>query len=726
MYNSFNQFITRVPHFPFISLDKEQLKEKMHDKQVQEAIYIASPVLYAELQKYQVGEIIDKSEQQRIESAFFRYLSRMSSRCTPFGLFAGCSVGETTGDKTNIVLDAGFSRSTRLDMYFLCALSQELAKQSGIKENLLYYPNTTLYPVGNKYRYIEYQYIKSRRTHRISSVERSLYLDAILKTARKGAKINDFITYLINNEIPADTASEFIQDLIDSQLIVSELSPSVTGGDFLTRIISVLDKVDTNESTLLVIKEIQQILFYLDSKQRNTVNSYKNIIRKVDEIKIPCEENFLFQVDMTKSVTEARMGTDIIEELQSAMVFLNRITLEGGNAILTQFQQAFYNRYEDREVPLMEVLDPELGIGYPVNTHTGDISPLLDNFFLPGQVNQGGSFQSNDFQSILFKKTIDALSQNKKEIVFNDEDVKNFSISWIDLPPTIYTLFEIVKTEYDNTLIQLKSFSGTCGANLLARFSHTDTKIVQFVNDIIKKEEELMPNVILAEIAHLPDSRVGNILSRPHLRNHEILYLAHSALSEKQLIYMSDLYLSIRQGRIYLHSKQLNKEIIPRLTTAHYYYNNQMPVYRFLCDMQMQRGRSLIYFNWGYVGNELTFRPRVRYKNTIISLATWIVKIEEMKHLFLEKEENLIERAKQWREMISLPQYVLLQDGDNELLVDWENGLSIQALFAIIKKRQTVYFTEFLFDPETAVVRDKSGNPYLNECIAVFYKNEKR
>jgi hypothetical protein len=726
MYILFNEFLVRTPCISFNSLEDELFETKILDQQVQEAIYIASPVLYAELQKYLNGEITDRSERKRIESALFRYISRMSSRCTPFGLFAGCSMGEVRGNKTFIRLDDNFNRHTRLDMYFLCTLAQELSKQAGIKENLKYYPNTTLYPVGNKYRYVEYQYISFGRKHRISSVERSGYLDAILKIAGKGAKIDDFLNYLIDKEISPDEASDFIQELINSQIIESESSPSVTGEDFFTRIICILEKMDTAPNITDAIKRIQKSLNQLDTNQSNDIELYRNIIGKVKEIKIPYEEKFLFQVDMTKNVHEAALGKDIINELQSTMTFLNRITAVGKNESLVRFQEAFYSRYEDEEVSLMEVLDPELGIGYPVNSNAGDVSPLLANFPLPGQAGQGMNFQSNAFLSVLFKKTMNALTHNKKEIVFNDDDVKNFNAYWTDLPPTIFSMFEIIKSGQDGTLIRLNVFSGSCGANLLARFSHTNTKIAQFVNEITKKEQELMPDVLLAEIAHLPDSRVGNILSRPHIRDYEILYLANSDLPENQIIYLSDLYLSIRQGRIYLRSKKLNKEIIPRLTTAHNYQYNQMPVYHFLCDMQMQQGKGFLSFNWGYLENELTFRPRVRYKNTIISLAAWDVKIEEMKHLFLEKEENLIDEAKKWRNTIALPRYALLQDGDNELFVDWENILSIQALFAIIRKKQTIQFTEFIFEPENAVVRDNNGNPYLNECIVAFYKNEQK
>ena len=152
-----------------------------------------------------------------------------------------------------------------------------------------------------------------------------------------------------------------------------------------------------------------------------------------------------------------------------------------------------------------------------------------------------------------------------------------------------------------------------------------------------------------------------------------------------------------------------------------------MPVYRFLCDMQMQHGRNGLYFNWGYLHNELNFLPRVRYRNTILSLATWKIKTAEMKHLFaIEPDDQLLAETEKWRGNYPLPTKMLLSDGDNELLVDWENARSIKALFSIIKKREMITLTEFLYDPEHSVVRDEQGNPYLNECIAVFYKDSKK
>lgn len=115
----------------------------------------------------------------------------MSFRCTPFGLFAGCSIAEFE-DISNIQMSyySKYKRFTRLDMDYLCNLVLHLSKTNKIRSLLSYYPNTTYYLVGNKLRYIEYKYINGIRKHQISSIQYSPYLKKILRKAENGAELN--------------------------------------------------------------------------------------------------------------------------------------------------------------------------------------------------------------------------------------------------------------------------------------------------------------------------------------------------------------------------------------------------------------------------------------------------------------------------------------------------------------------------------------------------------
>jgi len=103
-------------------------------------------------------------------------------------------------------------------------------------------------------------------------------------------------------------------------------------------------------------------------------------------------------------------------------------------------------------------------------------------------------------------------------------------------------------------------------------------------------------------------------------------------------------------------------------------------------------------------------------------LATWKVKTEEFNFCKLSNHAEIKEKVLQWRKERSIPQLALLTEGDNELLIDFENVLSVKMLYSTIKKRPEFSLTEFLFNIENGVVANAQGNPFTNEFIITFKK----
>ncbi|MGC3977418.1 MAG: lantibiotic dehydratase family protein [Paludibacteraceae bacterium] len=587
-----------------------------------------------------------------------------------------------------------------------------------------YFPNNSIYKLGRKFRYIETSYENNKRRYQIAEIEQSLYLNKLLKTSTNGVTIEVLKTALISDEITEQEAIDFIEVLIDSKILIPELNQSLTGDDFLFRLIQLLEKFDLNDKTLLnKLKQIQYLLLEIEQSTSN-LELYKEVIEIIKSTNIPYEEKTLFQVDIQQNKIKAFLGDDILKELESALIFLNKINLSSTNPQLDNLKNVFNNRYEGREVPLMEVLDPDIGIGYPINNNNNTVPlPLVDDLVMQGKPQVEDAY--NTFQSKLFQSVLKVNDRYTDEIILTDEDVKELKENWDSSTSTIQTLFEIVTTNEGDHLLLVKAFGNISGANLLGRFTYMDKEVEQLVKDITSKEQELHPEAILAEIIHSPESRVGNILSRTHIRDYELLYLSDTDLPKEQQILLSDLMLSVRRERLFLRSKKMNKEIIPKLTTAHNHNNgNSMPVYRFLCDMQSQSYKVLSFMWSQQLQNELSFLPRVRYKNTILSSAIWRVKIEEIKHFFnIHHDEELIKSIEEWRNKRNIPKFVLMSDFDNELYVDWENPLIIRSLFSIIKKKESVKFTEFLFSSEKSIVTDSEGAVYTNEFIVPFYKN---
>src|SRR6185369_3703820 len=103
----------------------------------------------------------------------------------------------------------------------------------------------------------------------------------------------------------------------------------------------------------------------------------------------------------------------------------------------------------------------------------------------------------------------------------------------------------------------------------------------------LRAEEKRAPEIVFAEVVHLPEGRVGNVLLRPLLRGYENPFLGRSGAPADRQIPAADLVLHVRDGRVVLRSRRLDCEVVPRLTTAHSHWSpRNLGVYRLLCALQ--------------------------------------------------------------------------------------------------------------------------------------------
>ncbi len=225
-YTHFPKYVLRSPLLSlnfFLELTKDTiltqdaLKKICQEAHIKEALFLASPSLYEAFEKWLDGQA-SPSDSERMTYSILKYLSRMSSRCTPFGLFAGTAVG-VFGENTEIVIKKSTAnrRHTRLDMNYLVALSQDIVKDETIRKQLRFYPNTSIYKAGAQLRYVEYHYENSRRMHHIVGVQHSEYLQKVLSVAAAGATLATLSNCLVDDEITLEVASGFIEELVDSQ-----------------------------------------------------------------------------------------------------------------------------------------------------------------------------------------------------------------------------------------------------------------------------------------------------------------------------------------------------------------------------------------------------------------------------------------------------------------------------------------------------------------------------
>lgn len=389
------------------------------------------------------------------------------------------------------------------------------------------------------------------------------------------------------------------------------------------------------------------------------------------------------------------------------------------NNSLNDFCKRFKARYQDCEMPLLEVLDPNVGIGYSVLSDTVP-NPLADGFVLPRRQVMQGPIINCPLYKLLEQKLFEFNSYEKDRIEITDEDVADFNSVEDHLPLSVAAVFSIVDHDCkrDEYRLQGLHFNGASAGNLLGRFTGGDKEIETIVKTVSETEQKLASDALIAELAHLPEVRTGNILHRKHIRDYEITYLTGCDLDEEHIIPANDLLVRVNVNRVVLRSKRLNKQIIPRLTTAHNYSRNGTPFYKFLCDLQSQGKVPSLYFSWCGLENIHRFLPRVVYKNVILSPARWRIDIRSID--FRGKMFDL-QRVKRWKSVYRLPDEVLLISGDNKLYINLTLEYSVKAMLSEINNNlQQIVLEEFI--PCRNVAVDKSRNNYNNECIIPFVR----
>lgn len=321
---------------------------------------------------------------------------------------------------------------------------------------------------------------------------------------------------------------------------------------------------------------------------------------------------------------------------------------------------------------------------------------------------------SSKWDIFLQRKYFAALVSGSTELRLTASDIKPLVAGAQPvLPFSMTSNVQVFQTEGggpDNFWVYHTTSDGPSCSTLLGRFCCGDARLQDKVKRALDREQAFYAEQIIAEIIHLPQSRIGNIIMRPKLRPYEIPLLS-SAHQASQQVPLADLLVSVRDNRVVLRSKALNREIIPSLSSAHNYTRGSMPLYNFLASLQYQGLTSSYSWNWGTL-RHATYQPRVVLNRTILARQGWLVDYETV---FRSRPES-VAALRAYLRTEAVAQFVTFQEMDNQLPIDWENDLALGILLDHLRKEKTVWLREDLFKALASPVTDVAGiHRYNNE-----------
>ncbi|XXF79655.1 lantibiotic dehydratase [Myxococcaceae bacterium GXIMD 01537] len=709
------------------ALLRERLASVVARPEVREALFLASPSLDEHLPVWLRAP--DSEHGRKLERTLVRYWERMAARATPFGLFAGGSVGTLDAhSRLSVRARAEYRRHTRLDMDYLDALTERLAREPVVRDALLYRPNSSLYRTAGRLRYAEAHLEARTRTYVLVSVEPTEYLEATLERARTGARLATLAQALTDAdpEVSREEAEGYVGMLVDNQLLVPEFAPLVTGPEPVNELMERLEPIPAMAEPRRTLRGVLGGLTELDASPLGAEPArYRSLARGLEALPVSAEPGRLFQVDLRKPVEALTLGPKVVDALARGVALLHRIHPGGESPSLRRFREAFTQRYEGREVPLVEALDEDVGIGFEAGSDiTAEASPLLRGLDFPAPAEASQPW--GPALAHLQHRLTEVLRSGAQHLELEEADLKALENPRPEPLPDAFSVMASLVADSPEALdtgtfqLVLESVMGPSGAPLLGRFCHVDPELHRHVEAHLRAEEALRPEATFAELVHLPEGRVGNVLCRPVLRAHELVFLGRSGAALEQQLPITDLHLSVQGRRIVLRSARLGREVLPRLTNVHNFGRSHLRPYTFLATLQQQGVCPGLRWRWGPLADS-AFLPRVTAGRVILHRARWRLRAATLRTLGEARESERFRAVQRLRETLKLPRFVGLEDRDNVLPVDLDNVLSIETFAHLAKDQAQVDLVELPFE-EGLCVQGPEGR-FVHELVVPFVRS---
>jgi thiopeptide-type bacteriocin biosynthesis protein len=675
---------------------RDRLRELASRPEVREAIAIASPSLDESLALWLARADADRGS--KVARAVFRYVARMTARATPFGLFAGVSVGRVAAD-TRLRLEPRMTarKHARLDAAYLAALVQALGRHPLLGPGVVAPPSVT---------------------DEVASLLAALRRRAGDPGAAAVPELTAWITELeasargldaLAAERPGSDPGAWraitrpIADLPERIAHAAALA-SATGGAVSS---------DPRARVLGRVARIDETLFRMLAHGLEARAARERLAQVV-------------QVDLHKRSPAAALGPRVLDELLRGAELLRRIV--PARDPLAAFTAAFAARHGDEEVPLIEAADEDYGIPVPPARGPAAREPLLRGLEFDDD-DPAPPFGARDAH--LLERLHDALRAARPGAIpcleLGDDDVAQLASDAPRPLPDAFAVLGSLAADSEQALaagrfrVHLAAVHGPSGASLLGRFCHGDPVLAAHVAAHLRAEEALRPDAIHAEVAFVPDGREGNVTRRPRLRAHHIAVGSHPIEPSDGGIDPADLRLALVDGRLVLRSHRLGREVLPRITSAHNYNDLRHPaVYRLLGALQYQGTTGRLSFSWGAL-ERATLLPRVTSGRLVLCRARWRLGHARLAALTRLDGTARFVAVQRLRDELALPRWVDLAEHDHELPLDLDNPLAVDELVALCRTRDTVVLREPFPPPDALVARGPEGR-YSHELVIPFVR----
>jgi class I lanthipeptide synthase len=699
----------------------EVVRAYAEDPVVGQALAVASSDLAHGLRRIRQGKADgDGRRTTRAYASLFRYLVRMSTRPTPFGLFAGVGFG-TLADTTTVRLEApclGRLRA-RPDIGWLVAAVRQVEQDPELVGELEVQVNHLAYDTGSQV-VLPQPDIDREDDDRAVVLRAGRPVKFVLREARTPVAYK-VLHERLREAFPHGSAAQadgLLRQLLDHHVLLSNLRPPLTGPDPAGQVRRRLRRVP---GAAELERRLGGVLARVGEVDRAGVGAPARLIDDLVAaqravVDVPHQP---VQVDAALNLAQPHLKAEVGNALAEAAELLLRLTPEAEDQPhLREYKAAFEERYgHESEVPVKELLCPERGLDAPPTYRWPQRSSPLPTLAPPATTAR---------DEILGSVLAEALRSGARQVELDEGLVARLAQDQPaagGLPARGVDLIVQVAAASPEALDRgawRAVVEPAPGGRMAGRFLDLlGDGALEALRSYARRQEALFPEVVFAELSYFPAGRRGNVAVRPLLWSHEVVVNTTPSVPPERVVDLDDLVVGVRDGRFYLRSVSRGRRVI--VTQSHMLTPLLAPnVCRFLLEASADGRPQPAPFDWGMVRNA-PWLPRLARGRIVLSPQRWNLHAASLGDLPAGAcEERFFLALQRWRAAWQVPRHVYLAEGDALLLLDLQHPLSVAELRRKLEAAEAaspVRLQELLPGFEDLWLRDAAGQPFFSELV---------
>ncbi len=649
------------------------------------SVEVASPALARRVREVCDGRRVRQREVRRAVLSVMRYLLRATSRATPFGLFAGVAPAQV-GSRSAAHFGDGHHAVARVDAEWLGGVIRRLEACHELRNRLLVVRNNLAFVRDERLVVgCQQQAGTAAGTEPVEvSVRHTAAVRTVLQATAAPIRLGDLAGKLATDfpDRPDSVIDGMLAGLVARRILITSLRPPMTTTDPLAHVIEAL--AAAGAGTVPVVADLLGALreIHTDLIRHNRAASRPEQRR---DLRAGAARKMAAIVSAERPVTvDLRLDCGVVlphavaREAETTAAALVRLTPHpfGFPAWQDYHHARFLERYGLRAlVPVGELLHVESGLGFPAGYRDSRVTPPPR----PGL---------SERDAALLALAQHAALQQTTEIVLDDTMIVDLAVGeastaraqpHTELRFRVHapTLDALDRGEFELAITGVSRAAGTTTGRFLDLFDTDDReRMVSTYAGLPTVSENALPVQLSCPVVH---ARTENVTRSPAVLPHLLALAEHHTCGDK-VIPLDDLAVSADVERLYLVSLSQRRPVEPVVFSAVELTNHAHPLLRFLCEISTARLAACTPFSWG-AASRLPFLPRVRYRRSILSPATWALSATDLPGP-AAPWRDWVNSLAAWRGRFRVPAAVYLGEGDRRIRLDLDDAAHLHAVRA--------------------------------------------